>query len=273
MPFFSVIIPAYNSQTSIAHAMQSVLNQSFSDFEVLLMDAASTDGTLAIAKGFSDERISIFSETDKGPYDAMNKGILRAKGEWLYFLGSDDSLRAKNVLQKVSDYIASSPGSVVYGNVFVKGNTAWANDGDIYDGLFTIKKLMQKNICHQSIFYKKCIFSKIGLYNLKYKICADYDFNLRAAAKCNFDYLDCIIADFNAGGYSTQYLKDICFEDDKRKNIITYFSRYINKEDFSQFQPYISAIAKHLFIKGQVFKAFELIFRKALIKLNFMCVL
>lgn len=273
MPFFSVIIPSYNSQTSIAQAVQSILSQRFSDFEVLVMDGFSKDNTLKIIEEIDDDRIKIYSETDKGAYDAMNKGIQKSKGEWLYFLGSDDSLRDKNVLQKVRDYIACGRRSIVYGNVFVKGNTAWASGGDIYDGQFNIKKLTQKNICHQSIFYKKCIFIKIGLYNLKYKICADYDFNLRAAAKCNFDYLDCIIADFNAGGYSTQYLKDICFEDDKRKNIITYFSRYINKEDFSQFQPYISAIAKHLFIKGQVFKAFELIFRKALIKLNFICVL
>lgn len=268
MPFFSVIIPAYNSQTSIAQAIYSVLNQSFPDFEVLLMDGFSNDNTLNIVTNINDSRIRIYSEKDKGVYDAMNKGILKSKGAWLYFLGSDDVLHDKNIFQRVKDCITSSSKKIVYGNVSVKGNTAWANNGAVYDGRFTLEKLTRKNICHQAIFYKADIFNKIGLYNLKYTICADYDFNLRAAATFGFKYVDCIIADFNAGGYSTQYLKDVCFENDKRNNIITYFSRHINKKEFCQFQPYILSNAKSLFRKGRLLKAASLVYRWALIKFN-----
>src|ERR1700722_16529958 len=98
----SIIIPTYNSQNTILTALQSIVKQSFDDFEIIIVDGLSNDDTVTIVKNFQDDRIKIISELDNGIYDAMNKGIDRAKGDWLYFLGSDDRLYNDTVLEDVN---------------------------------------------------------------------------------------------------------------------------------------------------------------------------
>src|SRR5246127_4505724 len=110
-PSFSVIIPTYNSAKTISQSIQSVLRQSFTGYEVLIIDGASTDDTLAITSAFNSERIKTISEKDRGVYDAMNKGIKLAKGQWLYFLGSDDALYDDSVLEKIKGLILRHPAS------------------------------------------------------------------------------------------------------------------------------------------------------------------
>lgn len=175
MPFFSIIIPTYNSEKSIGHCLDSILNQTYTDFEVLLMDGLSTDSTLKITSNYNDPRIKIFSESDDGVYDAMNKSIVKASGEWLYFIGSDDVLYDDNVLYDLNKFADTCDADFVYGNVIM------AKENNIYDGVFDINKLYtRRNICHQAIFYKKILFHTIGKYNLEYRIWADWDLNIRS---------------------------------------------------------------------------------------------
>ncbi|GHT73767.1 hypothetical protein AGMMS50262_05420 [Bacteroidia bacterium] len=158
------------------------------------MDGLSTDSTLEIVKYFNDDRIKIFSEKDEGIYDAMNKGIDRANGEWLYFLGSDDVLYDAEVLSDISSFIKEDDGvSFIYGNVVMK------KSNDIYAGEFDRVKLFYQNISHQAIFYKKDIFALIGLFDLKYKVWADWDLNLRCFLHPNIlvRYIDRIIANYD----------------------------------------------------------------------------
>jgi glycosyltransferase involved in cell wall biosynthesis len=194
LPFFSIIIPTYNSQRTINRCLDSISCQEFKDFEVLIMDGFSVDDTLKIAGSYNDPRIKIYSENDKGIYDAMNKGIKLVLGQWLYFLGSDDELYDKDVLQKVSKEIKNENYDFVYGNIFSMYSKV------IYDGEFTKRKLLtERNICHQAIFYKRDIFDKLGDYNLEYKIWADWDFNIRcfSCTKIKIKYIDLLIAKFN----------------------------------------------------------------------------
>src|SRR6202000_229790 len=103
---------------------QSVLRQSFTGYEVLIIDGASTDDTLAITSAFNSERIKTISEKDGGVYDAMNKGIKLAKGEWLYFLGSDDTLYSDIILMKISREINNNPTSkIIFGDVYTSDDT------------------------------------------------------------------------------------------------------------------------------------------------------
>ena len=97
----SIIIPSFNSISLLPHALESILTQSFNDFEVVIMDNCSTDGTIKLIENYSavDKRIQFYSEKDYGIYDAMNKGIKNAKGEWLFFMGSDDSFYDQDVLK------------------------------------------------------------------------------------------------------------------------------------------------------------------------------
>lgn len=238
MSFFSIIIPTFNSEKTLERCLKSVVNQSFKDFEILIMDGLSTDSTLAIVKSFNDDRIKIFSEKDKGIYDAMNKGIDKANGKWLYFLGSDDELYDEKVLEKIYFVIQTTRKKIIYGNVKIIGNAGWAKDGDIYDGEFNLEKILRKNICHQAVFYHKSVYTKLGYYNMSYILCADWDFNLRCFAKYCFSYTDIIIAKFS-GGNTSAAMVDNMFGKEKWKNISQYFKCILYKKVFTPYLIYL----------------------------------
>ncbi len=223
--FFSIIIPTYNSSDTLSTSLDSVLSQTFKDYEIVIMDGVSTDDTLEIATRFQqqDSRVRIHSESDNGIYDAMNKGIDKAKGDWVIFLGSDDALADETVLERVAEHIRKTNALVVYGNVRIHGDSGWAKDGDIYDGEFTLEKLLNQNICHQAMFYnRKFIKEEVGSYNEAYFKSSDWDFNLRCWAKRPLEYMDLIVADFKAGGVSTDST-DHKFNEDYVDNLLTYF--------------------------------------------------
>lgn len=242
-PFFSIIIPAYNSEKTIDVAIGSILKQQYNAYEVLVIDGLSKDKTLEKVRSYNDARLKIHSEKDNGIYDAMNKGVALASGTWLMFLGSDDELYDSNVLGDVYTAINKND-RVIYGNVMLKGNTGWGNDGQLYDGEFTIQKLLKVNIAHQAIFYHKEVFIKCGVYNLNYKVCADFDMNLKAASKYKLKYIDRTIANFFAGGASTN-TGDASFEKDYNHNIIKYFKNSLYNSSFKGLERQIIKQAKN----------------------------
>ena len=201
----SIIIPTYNSEKTIVSCLESIVYQTCQEFEVLIVDGLSTDATIHLIKEYQNTYsfIKYVSEPDQGIYDAMNKGLALAKGEWLYFLGSDDTLYENTTLEKISSAIKSTHCKILYGNVLLIGNAGWAKDGQIYDGYFSKHKIILKNICHQSIFYHREVFETIGLYNTAYKICGDHDFNIRASAKFKYQFVNIIVAKFYGGGKSS----------------------------------------------------------------------
>nr|WP_321452386.1 glycosyltransferase family 2 protein [uncultured Carboxylicivirga sp.] len=216
-PFFiSIIIPTYNCETVIQSAINSIIEQTFTNYELICIDGKSTDQTLKIIKenALKHTNISFVSEPDNGIYDAMNKGIQLAKGTYIYFLGADDRLYSNKTLELVYQQISQTGGDLIYGNVMVN-NT-------VYDGEFSYRKMFNKNICHQAIFYHKQIFSKY-LYNTHYKSLADWDFNLRCFANHLFKikYFDQIIAYYNNDGFSISY-DDTEFTRTKKYRYIKY---------------------------------------------------
>lgn len=172
-PFFTIIIPTKNSSQTLTRAIESILSQTFADFELLVCDGASTDNTVALVNSIADERLRAVSKQDQGIYDAMNSGITMARGEWLYFMGSDDYLWDQEVLTDVFQYIKDVNPDFVYGNVFSP------DLGEIYDGEFDIQKLYRRNICHQAVFCKRGIFDKVGMFDTRFRVLGDYDFTVR----------------------------------------------------------------------------------------------
>ena len=257
MIILSVIIPTFNSAKSLTKTLDSIISQTFSNYEVLIVDNLSTDVSLEIVKSYGDERIKIISEEDSGIYDAMNKGIAIASGEWIYFLGSDDELFDQNVFSDFYKEVIKGEKTILYGNVILNGNTGWGIDGQVYDGIFTLEKLLKTNIAHQAIFYKRDIFNDNNKYNIAYKICADYDFNLRVWTKYQPQHFDRIIAKFNAGGASTN-IKDLNFEKDFSSNIINYFGKILYKTNFQGLENVILHIAKENFKLFKISKAMYL---------------
>jgi glycosyltransferase involved in cell wall biosynthesis len=203
-PLFSIILPTYNSASSLQVTLDSLFMQTYTNFEIIFMDGGSKDGTLAVAESYHDVRIKIYSEQDKGVYDAMNKGMQKANGDWLYFIGSDDYLYNKDTLQSIAQKLPTTNNHVIYGNVLIKGDTGWATDGEVYQGKFSFQKLLQSNICHQSMFYRRSFIEQQHLYyDLNYPVSADWDFNIRCREHTHFTHVSDIVAVFNAGGISS----------------------------------------------------------------------
>jgi glycosyltransferase involved in cell wall biosynthesis len=218
-PLFSIIIPTFNSEKTLRASITSVLSQTYMNFEILIIDGLSKDNTIFIANSFNDLRIKIISEKDFGIYDAMNKAIHIAEGEWLYFLGSDDQLSSSYVLQEINYFINTNQLiQIVYGNVIS------SRFGGIYAREFDAKKLYVQNICHQSIFFKNEIFKLTGLFNRKYKFLADYDHNIKwfLNKKIKKKYIDLVISFYADGGLSSINYDNI-FLSDKRKLFLNYF--------------------------------------------------
>jgi glycosyltransferase involved in cell wall biosynthesis len=255
-PFFSIIIPTYNSEKTLERCLDSILAQRFSNFEILIVDGLSSDQTVEIARGKNDPRIRIFSEKDRGVYDAMNKGIDLARGAWLLFLGSDDRLFDEFVLECAQGHLINAKAELVYGNTQVVGDTLFAEDGSIYDGEFSVSKLFMKNICHQSILYSKKIFSRVGYYDTKYPVCADWDLNLRCFASGTAQYYDKVITLFSGGGASSGTQDNFTFEE-RRLKIKEYFGYGLLNRHFEIYEGAFLGHAAALFARKKPLEAFR----------------
>ena len=201
--FFSIIIPTFNSERTLIECLSSVLSQTFGNYEVLVIDGGSVDSTVNILKsaGFGS-KMQWITESDEGIYDAMNKGIRMARGEWLFFLGSDDFFYDSKVLTDVKDQIdRHATSKFIYGDVFT-------SDGYIQKfESFSFDVLIQKNICHQAIFYHSSLFSAIQ-YDVRLKLLADWDFNLKVYRPSNYPvYIPRVISGYSMNGVSSDWLK------------------------------------------------------------------
>lgn len=259
-PLFSIVVPTFNSEERILKCLQGIARQEYNEFEVIVQDGMSKDNTAKLVREFSSANsnvsIRLFEEKDSGIYDAMNKGIEHASGKWLLFLGSDDELHDESVLQDVADFLKKKDAEIVYGDAKISGDNFWAKDGTVYDGQFDYRKLLDKNICHQAIFFRKDVFERYGNYNLKYKIWADWEFNLRVFNSAKCVYQDRIISNFATGGVSSTNT-DWEFYYDKPALIKSYFHiGYLNsyfRNDIMIFRK----LSRDFFVKKQWLKCFE----------------
>ncbi len=194
-PMFSIVVPTLNMAATLHACLDSVVGQSYSDFEVILVDGCSTDATLDVANSFTPilgKRLEIHSGPDQNVADAMNRGVAMATGAWLLFLGADDTLYDADTLARVAAFIGEhEPSDLVYGDVIARST------GSRYAGAFDLDRLLfEANICHQAIFYRRELFAGIGPYNLRYAGCADWDFNIRCFSNPALvtRYMDIVVA-------------------------------------------------------------------------------
>ncbi len=229
LPLITVVTVVFNGVKTLEETIKSVINQTYPNVEYIIIDGGSTDGTLDIIKKYEDIIDYWVSEPDKGIYDAMNKGIFLALGEFVYFLGCDDLIVSTNIFDKIF-FDNINKYDFIYGNVFMKPNR-----NIIYNGYFNSYKLMLRNICHQAIFYKKKLFIQYDCYNIKYYSWADHEFNLRIFKKSKKKYINIIIAIFNDDGFS-EYNNDSNFLNDFgliiRKNLGFVFFILYNTRRF-----------------------------------------
>lgn len=195
MSNLSIIIPTYNSEQTLNKCLNSIFSQTHCDFDAFVIDGKSVDGTLKICMQY-EEKFDCFhfiSEPDQSVYDAMNKGIRMAKGEWLLFLGGDDILKDKNTLLNIFKHDITNF-DIVYGDVeMLYCKQIYRGRTNLYQMLF------EGNICHQAIIYNKRVFEILGNYNLEYPVYADYDLNIRCwkHSKIKIKYIPEIISVYN----------------------------------------------------------------------------
>ena len=170
-PLISIITVSFNCAKTIEETILSVINQSYTSIEYIIIDGKSTDGTIEIIKKYAD-RISFWvSEKDDGIYDAMNKGLRKANGDFVLFLGGDDHLISFHVLQDIVPQLQPTRVCVYHGDVYR------CVSKDLYGGKYNRYKLAIKNIPHQALFYPKVIYKNYN-YDVKYSLFADYQYNI-----------------------------------------------------------------------------------------------
>lgn len=236
---FSIITCTYNSIEYIEKNIFSVKNQNFNDYEHIFIDGFSTDGTYNILKKYQDQfpdNVKIFQFAPIGISNAMNKGIEKSSGEYLIHLHSDDSLFDHNVLKDVACFLDSNNNpDWIYGKI----NVLTSN---IIKGVFPLKNIWQKKekdvlknyllkfyiyIPHQSVFIKKEVFNKFGLFDERLKSAMDFDFWLRIRSKTRWFFYNRVISNFTlrADARSSGF-KNI---KENRDNILLVRERYLNK--------------------------------------------
>jgi len=216
-PKLSIITVCFNAQNAIEACIQSVLSQTYSNIEYVIVDGQSTDGTLSIIYKYKDHIAKIISEKDKGIYDAMNKGVQASTGDVVYFLNSDDRLYDHKVIEDIAEQFKKDKRlDIVYGKV--QGENFPPNVKRSYYRSFLFKfkfkrDLLKTVICHQRVFSKKGLFQKIGSFNTRYKIFADYDWFLRNFNKgVKIKFFNRFVAYFNCQGLSFHGVKSVSLE-------------------------------------------------------------
>ncbi|MBO2611447.1 glycosyltransferase [Shewanella algae] len=177
----SIIIACYNSETTILRSINSAVNQTYKNIEIVIVDGGSTDSTLDIvksAKGSHD--VLIFSEPDDGIADAWNKGVKLSTGDYIYFLNSDDYIDS-NYIENVVKKINNNSRNLVYGNTFL------VNEGGKVIKDYTarykeISRYLGFGFFFTSVFIHRSVFTSIGGFNVNRKIAIDTDFLFRAEA-------------------------------------------------------------------------------------------
>lgn len=221
----SIITINLNNKEGLCKTIESVISQTCKDFEWIIIDGGSTDGSKELIEKYSEHINFWISEPDKGIYNAMNKGIKNANGEYLLFLNSGDYLYNSEVLFNVIPFLK--------GKDFYLGNEKCGNNIISYNNLnletlfFT---LSESSLCHQSTFIKKNIFKKYGYYREDYSIVSDWIFYYTSIimGKATLEKLNFLVAVFDTNGKSQQlqninernkFLKEI----PNINNAITFF--------------------------------------------------
>ena len=193
-PFFSVVVVSLNAEKLIRSTLDSVLSQTFDDYEVIVKDGISADETVEQIP--SDDRIRVFVQKDTGIYDAMNQATSFTNGRYIIYLNCGDTFASPNVLSKVRALIGEENYGYVYGD--------WTRD-DIphrQPEKLTDFYLYRTPLCHQSIFFNGDDLRKVFYYNTKYRILADYNLELEMRAVKNTKHIDLTVCSYLGGGVS-----------------------------------------------------------------------
>lgn len=211
----SIITASYNAGRHISRLILSLQAQTFKNFEWIVADGGSTDGTLDLLQKFEGLNLVVDSRLDSGVYDAYNRGVALSSGDYLLFLGADDYLIAD---------LASLATSLVDDKTIYYGDVYMPKKHVLFGGEYTRRRLAYHNICHQAVFYPRVVFEKYS-YDLKYKIWADYDLNIRCMADkdLKFQYIKKLISYYNDFDGISDNFEDSLFLKNQSRLVYKFF--------------------------------------------------
>lgn len=247
----SIITVVFNAEKTIQNTIESVLSQTYKNIEYIIVDGCSTDNTSKIISTYADRISKYICEKDDGIYDAMNKGIRIATGDIVGILNSDDFYVSDNILSTVANAFNSIDIDSVYGDLF------YVDQDDTSKIIRRWKsREYEANLfrsgwhpAHPTLFIKRKVYLENGLFNLKFKIAADYELMLRFMEKCKISslYIPEVFVKMRTGGASNGSLLNIikanieCVKAWKENGLSVNFMLFATKP--------LSKI-KQLFLKG-----------------------
>jgi glycosyltransferase involved in cell wall biosynthesis len=200
LPLVTVVTAVFNGLPHVAGCLESVLSQDYPNIEHIIMDGGSSDGTLEVLHQYGDRVAFWKSEPDKGVYDAWNKGMREARGEWICFLGIDDEF-LPGAISAYMALAARNPHAE-----YLSSQVKWVHPSGYVrtiGGPWTWPKF-SRFMCtaHVGSMHRRKLFDRLGIYDITYRIVADYEFLLRAQHELITAYLPLTTAMMRAGGVS-----------------------------------------------------------------------
>lgn len=206
-PKVSIITVTYNSERTIEQTIKSVIEQTYTNIEYIVIDGMSTDKTMDILRRYKKYIHCLVHEKDFGLYDAMNKGIELASGDIIGILNSDDWYETDAIVNVVKNIEMNT--DILYGRMMI-----YEDNKEIRISTESrIENIWSRMIPHPAVFVRKCVYQKYGTFDLQYKIAADYDMIFRFYRNgVRFQYIDQVFTNFRKGGLSSQRKYDCARE-------------------------------------------------------------
>lgn len=251
----SVITVTKNDLKGLKFTFESVCSQTYSSLEYIIVDGGSTDGTTEFLLDNAKFTFNLISGKDNGIYDAMNKGIDLARGNYLIFMNSGDSFFDNSIVERVAIVLAQEESDVLYGDAIAinrRGSTSkWQ-----YSSLQGHDFLLSSNICQQSIFYSKEALIKAGKFDLTYTLLADYALLLKLyyIANCTFKHIGIPICRYNTEGQTSNPINSSRIEFEKLRALSSTNSPRLAKNIYILAEAYkhSSRLRNNLLIKVSV---------------------
>ena len=206
----SIIIATWNAAKTLRTCLDSIVPQLTDEVELILVDGGSKDETNEIIDSYGDKVSVHISEPDKGIYDAWNKGVKAAKGDWVMFIGADDCL-SQDAIDNYLKYIKNVP----IDTDFISSKINYVDDKgktlDITGKLWNYNRCrINMDVTHVASLTNKNYFNRVGVFNTKYKIVGDYELLMRGSKGMKAEFMDKVVATMAIGGasFSTKGLKE-----------------------------------------------------------------
>lgn len=259
----SIITINFNNAKGLLKTIESVINQTHNDFEYIVIDGGSNDGSIEIIEKYKKKISHWVSEPDNGIYNAMNKGIKLASGDYLQFLNSGDWLADKHVINKISNYLTAKIdiliGEVIYvlpnGVLRPQKNSTYVGLSSFYGG----------TLQHTSAFIKKSLFEEYGMYDENLKIVSDWKWYLIVAGlnKINVEFTEVCVSYFDLDGISS---RDKLLDTEERKMVLEDVVPYPILADYKRY--YFDVVQMQRLKRYKIIYFFVWLIERSLFKLE-----